>query len=1042
MAADSRKNSSPEKDPATLTLELLAAVDEGDVMKARRLLKAPGIDINGVNKHGESPLHIAAGYGRLHIVRMLHRNGAFIDSQDKQGDTPLYWASRHSHLDVVQYLCQEGATSNAQDKSGETALHVAAKYDHPEVLSYLCRAGANLDIQDSEGDTPLLCASWHGYQNVVECLTQAGCSLSLANREGETALHVAAVRGYSAIVRFLCQNGAQLDAMDRNGCSAVQLATRRNHLDIVQYLCEKGCSLNIQDCNGDTALHDACREGQLSLFYALYAAKCDLDLPNTNGATPLHLAAKYGHTELVRCLCTAGCNVNAVTEHGFTADEVAANSSHDDLATLIHHLRQDNLRDHYVNELVLGQIPISRVKLLVCGAPGVGKTELINSLKCHFLRSLFRRRSTSDLAHAILRRTHGIAVHQTGIPNAGDFSIWDFSGMKEYYMAHEHFLGTNNSVVLLVFSLREPVEKQIAQLRFWLAMIKSKQPPGEGIRFAGRRSHKPFAVLVGSFADQRRLPTLEEETSDVFAVPLASSMQRVPDNGRTVLQTLATEFGEFFHFPESVYTLDCRLSQTREIRALRSLLGDLRSKVLRTQPWVPPLVHTLVQELPHWRREHADLPVLTWGNYHSKTRDLVNPLVSEERMRIVMTALHDMGEVVYINEGPLGNIVILDPAWMGQQIFGPALSPENSVVPQLKSVTGRVGVSEIRRVYPEWDAVSILHLFQHFELCSPLDEEGTSYSFPGLIKMQPLFGLWEREPNLTVYAGIRLQCRDDRVDSFSPGLFSRIQVRIRRAFSDDIDDQELTLWSEGLKCCRGEVEVLVRLAEPSKVIEILTRGTKETRPECYALMQRFYFIVSEAVHETNPGTSTVTYIPSARHLKEHRKHPAMYSSAEVFGAERGDGVARHAVEEGDSDLEESILDLICCGCSDLLIAAKSAPYTPLRDLSQRTRAGLCRLLDPPDPLGRDWCLLALQLGMTEEVPAIDQADDGGSPTDKLLTAWERGVSGTVVNIVDALRGIGRTDAAHVLIEGISLFINANSSVVVNIPGVALTSYIC
>lgn len=128
-------------------------------------------------------------------------------------------------------------------------------------------------------------------------------------------------------------------------------------------------------------------------------------------------------------------------------------------------------------------------------------------------------------------------------------------------------------------------------------------------------------------------------------------------------------------------------------------------------------------------------------------------------------------QVVYINEGPLGNIVILDPAWMGQQIFGPALSPENSVVPQLKSVTGRVGVSEIRRVYPEWDAVSILHLFQHFELCSPLDEEGTSYSFPGLIKMQPLFGLWEREPNLTVYAGIRLQCRDDRVDSFSPGLF-------------------------------------------------------------------------------------------------------------------------------------------------------------------------------------------------------------------------------------------------------------------------------
>ena len=399
-------------------------------------------------------------------------------------------------------------------------------------------------------------------------------------------------------------------------------------------------------------------------------------------------------------------------------------------------------------------------------------------------------------------------------------------------------------------------------------------------------------------------------------------------------------------------------------------------------------------------------------------------------------------QVVYINEGPLGNIVILDPTWMGLRIFGPALSPENSVVPQLKSITGRVGVSEIRRVYPEWDAVSVVHLFQHFELCNPMDEGEASYEFPCLIKMQPLFGLWERDPNFTVYAGVRLQCMDDKVDVFSPGLFSRIQVRIRKAFPDDIDDQELTLWSEGLKCCRGEVEVLIQLVEPSKAIEIVTRGTEETRPECYALMQRFYLIVFEAIHDTNPGTNVLTFIPSVKHLKDHRKQPAMYSSIEVFEAERGDGVARHTDREDEPDLEESILDLVCCGCKDLLIAAKSAPYTPLRDLSQRTRARLCRLLDPPDPLGRDWCLLALQLGMTEEVPAIDEADDSGSPTDKLLTAWERGVSGTVVNVVDALRGIGRNDAAQILIEGISLFINTNSALVVNVPGVALTSYVC
>ncbi len=54
-------------------------------------------------------------------------------------------------------------------------------------------------------------------------------------------------------------------------------------------------------------------------------------------------------------------------------------------------LTQDDgsLRDHYVNDLVLGQVPINQVKLLVCGAAGTGKTELIHSLKCHFLWTLF-----------------------------------------------------------------------------------------------------------------------------------------------------------------------------------------------------------------------------------------------------------------------------------------------------------------------------------------------------------------------------------------------------------------------------------------------------------------------------------------------------------------------------------------------------------------------------------------------------------------------------------------------------------------------------
>lgn len=397
-------------------------------------------------------------------------------------------------------------------------------------------------------------------------------------------------------------------------------------------------------------------------------------------------------------------------------------------------------------------------------------------------------------------------------------------------------------------------------------------------------------------------------------------------------------------------------------------------------------------------------------------------------------------QVVYISEGSLYNIVVLDPTWLGLRIFGPALSPENSIFPKLKSVTGRVTLKEIQRIYPEWDAPSIAHLFEHFEFCCPQDKSRTVFEFPCLMKMQPLFGLWTKEPNFVVYAGVHLRCQRNS-DIFSPGIFPKLQVHFRRTFSsDDIDDQELTLWTDGLKCCRGEVEVQVQLVEAHKTIEIVVRGSDETQAECYALLQQFYSETLLSIRTTNPGTSFTTRILSARDLKEHRRPPASYSAVQIFEAERGDGAVRHANPE--IQLEEHILDLVCCGCEDVLMAAKSAPYASLCDIPLQTRAQLCQMLDPPDPFGRDWCLLALQLGLTESVPAIDQARDRGSPTDKLLLSWEKEMNGTVVSIIEALRGIGRDDVAQVLIEGLSLFRNSSSPVVVSVTGVALTAYVC
>ena len=389
-------------------------------------------------------------------------------------------------------------------------------------------------------------------------------------------------------------------------------------------------------------------------------------------------------------------------------------------------------------------------------------------------------------------------------------------------------------------------------------------------------------------------------------------------------------------------------------------------------------------------------------------------------------------------------MVILDPSWLGTRILGPALSPENSTVPRFTSVTGCIKLTEIQRVFAGLDPISVAHLFEYFNMCLPSDEAGTVYEFPCLIKIEKLFGLWERDPNFQVYAGVRLACSGE-TDIFTPGLFPAIQVHARKvlcAEEEEEQEQELSLWSGGLKCRREKVEGQLQMVEAHKSMEVMVRGWEEAREQCYSLLQQLYSLTCQCVRRCNPGVTFTTHVLSARDLGEHAQ-PTAYSSVEMFDALRGDGMVRQFDTGNSSNIVESVEDLLCCGSPRLLVAVKAAPFVPLRAVALQNRIRLCRLIDPRDSYGRDWCLLALQLGLAEEVPLIDRAGDNGSPTDQLLLAWEKADNGgTVVDVIDALRAIGRDDAVCVLVEGISLFVSASSPVVVNVAGVAHSSCVC
>jgi ankyrin repeat protein len=65
-----------------------------DAVATIELLLTTGLDINGTNTNGDTPLHSAvSGRAAPEIVRALIQHGAKLDIQNKRGQTPLALAS-------------------------------------------------------------------------------------------------------------------------------------------------------------------------------------------------------------------------------------------------------------------------------------------------------------------------------------------------------------------------------------------------------------------------------------------------------------------------------------------------------------------------------------------------------------------------------------------------------------------------------------------------------------------------------------------------------------------------------------------------------------------------------------------------------------------------------------------------------------------------------------------------------------------------------------------------------------------------------------
>jgi hypothetical protein len=165
-------------------------------------------------KAGEAPRAPAAGAGDLRLVqaaasgqikavRLLLGEGVDPNGADPSGLTPLMAAAYSGHDEIVKALLASRAALEARDASGYTALMFACNGGRTRCVEVLLQRGADVQARDVQESTPLMFAAQHGHNEIVKLLLARGADPSAQGRHGLSAIGFARQNGLAETERIL-----------------------------------------------------------------------------------------------------------------------------------------------------------------------------------------------------------------------------------------------------------------------------------------------------------------------------------------------------------------------------------------------------------------------------------------------------------------------------------------------------------------------------------------------------------------------------------------------------------------------------------------------------------------------------------------------------------------------------------------------------------------------------------------------------------------------------------------------------------------------
>lgn len=323
----------------------------------------------------------------------------------------------------------------------------------------------------------------------------------------------------------------------------------------------------------------------------------------------------------------------------------------------------------YLKSVLEDARPYARMKLMIVGVQGIGKTSLLEQLRHE---GGFSKSSSDDWARRMGNQTStpsrknistvGVDIGDWTCERRGGnsrnsssrgpvtFRTWDFGGQREYYATHQYFL-SKRSLYLVVWRILDG-QRGISEILQWLVNIQARAP------------NSPV-LIVGTHYDlvHERIPAQKSE----------QLQQIIRDRFINVVDA------EKCGLPRVLDTIEVSCKTRHNVRLLCNLIYDTAFS-LRPPGGKEPLLEQrvpasylaledVVGYIAQQRKQIGLDPVLSASEYRTvimsemQTRG-VRPFRDNSELHQATLFLHENGVLLHYDDATLKDLYFLDPQWL------------------------------------------------------------------------------------------------------------------------------------------------------------------------------------------------------------------------------------------------------------------------------------------------------------------------------------------------------------------------------------------